>query len=678
MARGHDGTGGRRDFRLRRCHLGRRLAVSTALALSPAFLAAAAANPIHQGPALASIDVGHGRGDLMALASLSIEELANVEVSSVSKSAQSLSDAPAAVYVITHEDVLRSGATELGDILRLAPNLQVARITAAAYAISPRGFNSAAAEKLLVLVDGRSVYTPFSHGVFWNAQHVPPQDIERIEVISGPGATLWGANAVNGVINIVTRRSGETQGGTLRVGGGSVERHASLQYGGRLGEALTYRVYVDDSDHDDGVTATGADARDGWRRRQGGFRLDWSGGADLVTLQGDAYRGSEHLPASADQKVSGRNLVARWTHPTGGGGTLQVQAYYDHLQRSVSGRFSNRLDTYDLDVQHSFALGGRQQIVWGGGYRVTDDDFPVVPTPPRVQAFNPVGRRQTLSNLFVQDAVALTPALKLTLGLKIEDDPYTGREPLPSARLSWKATDDTLVWAAVSRAVRAPSRLDRDFVEVHGSTVYLTGRDFQPEKLVAYELGYRAQPTARSSVSLSTFYNVYDDLRSFELTHGDLPIVFANEMKGETYGFEAWGGYQVADWWRLSGGYSRLHKDLRFKPGSSRLTGVDIAGDDPPYQASLRSMMDLRHGVAVDVDLRRVGALPAPASPAYTELGARLRWAVSRSLELALTGANLLRPRHPEFGRAGGSLQIGTGSGVETGRSLSLDAQWRF
>lgn len=668
MARRRDGVGRRWRFRL-----GRRLAVSTALALSPALLAAVTA-----APARAAMDAGQGRGELMNLASLSIEELADVEVSSVSKTAQSLSDAPAAVYVITHEDVMRSGATELGDILRLAPNLQVARITAAAYAISSRGFNSSAAEKLLVLVDGRSVYTPFSHGVFWNAQHVPPEDIERIEVISGPGATLWGANAVNGVINIVTRRSGETQGGTLRVGGGAVERRASLQYDGRLGEAVTYRVYADAGDHDDGVTATGADARDGWRRRQGGFRLDWAAGADLVSLQGDAYRGFEHLPASADQKVSGHNLVARWTHPTGGGGTLQVQAYYDHLERSVPGRFHDRLDTYDLDVQHSFALGSRQEIVWGGGYRVTDDDFPIVPAPPRVQAFKPVGRHQTLSNLFVQDAIALTPALKLTLGLKVEDDPYTGREPLPSARLSWKATDNTLLWAAVSRAVRAPSRLDRDFVETRSGRLYLTGRDFQPEKLVAYELGYRAQPTARSSLSISTFYNVYDDLRSFELTNRGLPIVFANEMEGETYGFEAWGGYQVADWWRLSGGYSRLHKDLDFKPGSSRLTGTDIAGNDPAYQASLRSMMDLSHGVAVDVDLRRIGALPAPASPSYTELGARVRWAVTRSLELAVTGENLLRPHHPEFGRAGGTLQVGTASGVETGRSISVDAQWRF
>ena len=382
---------------------------------------------------------------LADLRRLSIEDLANIEVSSVSKTAQPLSDAPAAVYVITHDDVMGSGATQLPDILRLAPNLQVAQITAGSYAISARGFNGSAADKLLVLIDGRSVYTPFSHGVFWNAQEVLPEDIERIEVISGPGATLWGANAVNGVINVVTRRSGDTPGGAIELGGGNREQRASLQYGGALSEALSYRVYADGADDAHGVTASGADARDGWRRRQGGFRLDWSGAGDLVTLQGDAYRGTEEEFTARDQEISGHNLVARWTHPTGGG-TLQVQAYYDYLQELVPAKFSDRQRTYDLDVQHSFSLGGAQQIVWGGGYRLIEDHFPIAPSPPNTQFFNPVGRRQSLGNLFAQDTVSLAPALTLTLGLKLEDDPYVGVEALPSARLSWKATDSTLVW----------------------------------------------------------------------------------------------------------------------------------------------------------------------------------------------------------------------------------------
>jgi len=618
-----------------------------------------------------------GGESLAELGRLSIEELANIDVSSVSKAAQPLSDAAAAVYVITHDAVMRSGARSLSEILRLAPNLQVAQITATSQAISARGFNGSAADKLLVLIDGRSVYTPFSHGVFWDAQYVPPETIERIEVISGPGATLWGANAVNGVINIVTRKSADTKGAVLEFGGGALERRGGLQYGGSLGANLTYRVYANAMEHDHSDTASGADARDGWRRRQAGFRLDWSHADDLVTLQGDIYKASEEELTSANQAISGHNLIGRWTHPTAGGGTLQVQAYYDAIRRAVPGRINYRLRTYDLDLQHSFSLGRAHQIVWGGGYRVTDDNFLVQPEATRRQFFSPMGRKQSLSNLFVQDTVSLRPDLKLILGLKLEDDPYSGLEPLPSARLSWKPTDTTLVWAAASRAVRAPSRLDRDFVEYRGSTLFLTGRGFQAETLIAYELGYRAQPSTRSSISVSAFYNVYDHLRSFELSGGGLPIVFANEMEGETYGVEAWGAYQMSDWWRLSGGVNWLLKDLRYKPGSSALAPTTISGDDPKYQVSVRSMMDLGSGVNLDLDLRRVGALPDPRSPAYTELGARVSWAVSRTLEISVIGANLLHAHHPEFGETTANVQLGA-TGVQSARSVFIDTRWRF
>ena len=622
----HGSVGGRRD--LAGC-----AAAPAVIALLMSFHASAAAATLPETDTLAK------------LGQLSIEELANIDVSSVSKTAQPLSEAPAAIFVVTHEDIARSGATDLPEMLRLAPNLHVAQITAGSHAISARGFNGSAADKLLVLIDGRSVYTPFSHGVFWNVQHVPRENIERIEVISGPGATLWGANAVNGVINIVTRRSGESQGGVLEAGAGNLKRRVNLQYGGALGEGLSYRLYGDTAEHGHSETASGDDARDAWHRRQAGFRLDWSASDDLFTLQGDIYRGQQEETTAADQDNSGHNLVARWTRQTRGGGTLQVQAYYDDLERSVPGRFQDRLRTYDLDVQHSFALGSAHQMVLGGGYRVTEDRFKVQPEATKSQFFDPEARRQTLVNAFVQDTIALTPALKLTLGLKLEDDPYTGVEPLPSARLSWQVADSALLWAAVSRAVRAPSRLDRDFVEVHSFGVYLTGRDFQAEKLVAYELGYRAQPTARSSVSVSAFYNDYDDLRSFELTNGGLPIVFANMMEGESYGIEAWGSYQAADWWRLSGGFNWLHKNLRYKPGAANIVGTHIAGNDPDYQVSLRSMMDLGRGVALDIDLRNIGELPSPASPSYTELGVSLRWAMSDTVEIALTGANLLKDR---------------------------------
>jgi iron complex outermembrane receptor protein len=620
------------------------------------------------------------------LSGLSIEELANIDISSVSKTDQRLSEAPAAIYVITHDEIIRSGSTRLADILRLAPNLQVAQVTATSYAISARGFNGTAAAKLLVLIDGRSVYTPFFSGVFWDVHDVPPETIERIEVISGPGATLWGANAVNGVINIITRSSSDTQGGVLEVSGGSRERRASLQYGGMLREDLSYRVYVESADHADNVTASEADAHDGWRQTQGGFRLDWTPGSDLVTLQGDIYDGSQKYAgpgplAGVRQSASGHNLLARWTTHLGGGSTLQVQAYYDYLERKAPQVASDYLDTYDLDVQHSFTLGAAHQVVWGGGYRLTRDRFPVIPgnpSSPFTQFFRPESRSLRLGNLFVQDTIALSPSLKATVGLKFEDDPYSGIEPLPSARLSWQATDNTLLWAAVSRAVRAPSRLDRDFYQVLGPIVIIAPGNFQPETLVAYELGYRGRPSSRASVSISAFYNVYDDLRTFEpAPGGGYPITIENRMEGETYGVEAWGAYQVSEWWRLTAGANWLQKNLRFKAGSAGLAGIESAGNDPSHQLSVGSMMTLPHGLALDLHMRRVGALPSPASPAYTELNGRLGWALTESVELSLSGFNLLNEHHPEFGSTASAIQVGA-TGVETGRSVIVGARLRF
>jgi len=315
----------------------------------------------------------------------------NIEVTSVSKTAEPLSEAAAAVYVITRDDVLRSGATTIPDMLRLAPNLQVAQITASTFAITARGFNGPAASKLLVLVDGRSVYTPYHSGVFWDVQDVLPEDIERIEVISGPGATLWGANAVNGVINITTRKSGDTQGGSLALGGGNLEQRASLRYGGRLSDQVSYRAYVDSFHFSHDLTATGANARDDWHNSQGGFRLDWAQSGDLLSVQGDFYQGSEDKLAPPAEGLSGGNLLARWKHALGDGSALQIQSYYDYVAFSLPGTASDYLNTYDLDVQHSFSWGTRQRIVWGGGVRVAKDKFPTVLSSTQVLQFNATG-----------------------------------------------------------------------------------------------------------------------------------------------------------------------------------------------------------------------------------------------------------------------------------------------
>ncbi len=609
---------------------------------------------------------------------MSLEDLANIEISSVSKSAEPLSDAPAAIYVITHDDIIRSGLTSLPEILRLAPNLQVARVTGDSYAISARGFNGTAASKLLVLIDGRSVYTPFHNGVSWDLQDVLPEDIERIEVISGPGATLWGANAVNGVINIITRKSSDTQGGVLQLGGGNLERRASVQYGGTVGPEVSYRAYLEGFYDEASVTATGANAHDNWWKPQAGFRVDWTPAPDLITLQGDYYRGSEAELSQPNETITGHNLTARWTHVLGDGSQLQIQGYYDYICEKEPGVASDTLATYDLDVQHSFAWGERQQIVWGGGYRIENDDFPTILSATQPLYFSPQQRSLGLGNAFVQDTITLTDRLKLTLGTKLEVEPYTGLEPLPSGRLSWKVSDTTLVWAAISRAVRAPSRLDRDLFEKLGNFVVIQGGNFQPEKLIAYELGFRAQPDPRWSFSVSSYYNVYRDLRTAEYvmdTH--LPIEFANRMQGDTYGTEVWTSYRINGWWRLDASASWLHKNLRFLSGSLGLGGVAIAGDDPTYQASIRSSMDIVSGVTLDLDLRKVGALPDPASPTYTELDGNVGWAVSPRLQVSLTGQNLLHAHHLEFGSTTAPLQLGA-VGVETGRSVFLDTRWRF
>lgn len=643
------------------------VAVLSALLCARAMAAAATAAPAPDG------------ADAMStLKQLSLEQLQNVQVTSVSKSPEPLSDAPGSIYVITRDEILRSGARSLPEMLRLAPNLQVAQITSDFFAITARGFNGPTASKLLVLIDGRSVYTPYHSTVSWDVQDVPPESIERIEVISGPGATLWGANAVNGVINIITRSSADTQGGSVHLGGGNLEQTGSVQYGGRLSDSASYRLYIDSFHDNDDVTASGTNANDAWHRSQGGFRLDWAPTADLITVQGDLYGGSENDGSLPHEATSGGNLLARWNHALPGGSGLRVQSYYDYEGFALPGVGSEYLGTYDLDVQHSFSIGPIHSIVWGGGVRVAGDDFPTVLSNTQRLYFSPQRRNLTYSNIFLQDSISLAERLKLVLGMKLEDDPYTGLAPLPSLRVSWKFADSNLLWGAISRAVRAPSRIDRDLYEVLGPITYLRGGDFQPEELTAYELGYRAQPSPKLSVSVSTFYNDYTDLRSIEPSPGyQLPLMFANLMAGHTDGVEAWGDYAILAWWRLAAGANWLHEALHFEPASSGIGGLALAGDDPSYQLSLRSSMDIGRHWQLEIDLRRVGALPDPVSPPYTEADTRIAWAVSPTLDLSLVGANLLHPHHLEFGSTASAVQLGP-TGVEIGRSVFAGVHWSF
>ena len=604
------------------------------------------------------------------LTDLSIEDLAKIDITSVTKVTQPLNTAPAAVYVITHEDIVHAGARSIPEILRLAPNLQVAQTGANGYAISARGFNGALADKLLVLIDGRSVYSPLFAGVYWDMQSVPAEDIERVEVISGPGATLWGANAVNGVINIITRKSADTQGGVLTLGAGNLERGASLQYGGRLSDQLTYRIYAKDVDYSDSRTSTGSNAHDGSAMPQGGFRLDWSPPDDTVTVQGDLSRAVERQPGNSDLIASGDDLLTRWRHSLSDGSAVQVQVYYDETRRfTENGGGGFTLETYDLDLQHSFALGSWNNIVWGGGDRIEQDR--IVGSTPLF--FVPDSRTLNLANVFVQDSMSIGDAVILTVGLKLENDPYSGLAPLPSGRLSWQVTDAAMLWSAISRAERAPTRFDVDFVEKTGPTPSLVGSpNFQPEELIAYEVGARIQPSSRLSFSVSAFYNDYDDLRSIEFGPAPffLPLRWGNEMTGDTYGLEAWADWRVTDWWKLTGGFNVQHESLRFKAGSSGLGGTQLAGDDPHHQASLRSTVRLADDIAWDADLRYVGALPNPVVSSYAELDTRLAWTISPTLEISLAGFNLLHAHHLEFSAPPVTNEVQ--------RSFYVETRWRF
>ena len=607
-------------------------------------------------------------GAIEELGQLSIEELANVEITSVSRQPQPLSEAPSAVFVITNDDIRRTGAVSIPEALRLAPNLEVARVDAGTYGITARGFNhsTATANKLLVMIDGRTVYSTLFSGVFWDAQNVLLDDIDRIEVVSGPGGALWGANAVNGVINVVTRSSAETQGVLVDLREGFVDRSAGVRFGGRIDDDATFRVYATGFERGHTEKPNGVDARDSWDDVQGGFRFDWSGSSDVVTLQGDTYHGEdEQLPnASAQGAIGGGNLMGRWSRMFGNGSTLTAQVYYDKAWRDFASNIRADVETYDVDAQYAFAAGSHSVVV-GGGYRAAHDFYVV---GGNTAFLAPDSRTLELASVFGQDSLSLARDLRLTIGLKLENNTYTGLEYMPDARLAWQISDTALLWGAVSRAVRTPARVDRD---LYVAGLLAGGPDFESEKVVAYELGYRGQPFSRLSFSVSAFYNVYSDLRSVEAS-GPLvtPLVIKNGMEGDGYGIEAWGTYALTGWWRLMAGVSTLHKNLHFKPGSDDVEGVAFAGNDPDYQFQLRSSINIGADVEFDVFLRHVDELPDPFVADYTSLDARLGWHVTPSLELALVCSDLTDPTHQEFVNPSLARR-------EIRRSLYVSAVWK-
>ncbi len=640
---------------------------------------------------------------LRQLKQLTIEQLADLEVTTVSKKPEKLADAAAAVFVISGDDIRRGGFTSIAEALRLVPGLEVAHIDANKWAISSRGFNAWFANKLLVLMDGRSVYTPLFSGVYWDVQDTLLEDIDRIEVIRGPGATLWGANAVNGVINIITKKAQDTQGGLITAGGGNLEQgFGAARYGGKIGKHAWYRGYAKYFNRASFEDIHGNDADDDWDAGRAGFRLDWDRSAkDALTLQGDIYTGNSGTTSlttgsivprtfADNADLSGGNLLGRWTHILTDTSDLSLQAYYDRTVRNMQVMSEDR-DTVDIDFQHTFRLGGRQQVIWGLGYRMTRDDI----TNSETIFFDPDSRTENLFSGFIQDKIVLIPdKLDLTVGSKFEHNDYSGFEIQPSARLRWTPVENHTLWAAVSRAVRTPSRADRDANIKLGAfrtgptvnALMIRGNSaFDSEEVIAYEAGYRLVPMARLSLDFASFYNVYRDLRT---TVPGMPIPpftafpppaarvlpqnIVNKFHEDAYGAEIASNLQLADWWKLSLGYTWINLHL-FADAAEK--GLDLElneGGTPRNQFSAGSYLDLPGNLQFDTLLFFVDDLPDLNVPSYTRVDVRLGWQPLKHLAFSLKLENLLDNRHPEYTDTQGIRS------TEVPRSIYGKITWRF
>jgi len=619
---------------------------------------------------------------------LSVEDLLNAKVTSVAKKAQSLNDAPAAVFVISNEDIKRSGATSIPDALRLAPGLDVARIDANKWAVSARGFNGRWANKLLVLIDGRSAYTRSFAGVYWENQDVMMEDIDRIEVIRGPGATLWGANAVNGVVNIITKSSADTQGVSLNAGGGTQEQgFGSLRYGAKLGEDTTARAYVKGFNRAENTHQSGGGAGDDWDKAQGGFRLDSQFSIqDNLTFQGDIYQTQTNNFAYYPQltppfQVAGQesnndyggNVLGRLQHTFSPTSDYTLQFYYDTYTRDDVSLYESR-DTLDLDFQHRFALLARHEIIWGMNYRFGHDRLEgrQLQNGSIPYDLNPASVNDQVFSGFIQDELTLIDnKLWLTVGSKFEHNDYSGFEGQPSARIMWAPHNQHRLWAGVSRAVRTPSRGDQN---ISALTRVIQPRDlpfpvaiisegssrYRSEEVISYELGYRTTFSKSTSLDVTGFYNDYRDLRAALEGAPDAsgipsglpllqPVILSNALKGKTYGVEIAAVWQMLDWWRWDATYSWLHSQLDTLAGSRQIS------ISPEQQMSLRGQLSPWEAIDLDFWFRyvdnnfAVGSVKDAYIKGYATLDLRAAWRPYPGIELSLVGQNLLEPNHLEY-----------------------------
>ncbi|HEU5135715.1 MAG TPA: TonB-dependent receptor [Steroidobacteraceae bacterium] len=618
-------------------------------------------------------------GPLEALKRMSFEELMTVEITSVSRTEETLRDAAAAIAVVSPEIIRRSGATTLPDALRLVPGIHVGQQTSSSWAVSARGFSSITSEKLLVLSDTRSIYTPLFSGVNWNVQDYLLGDVERVEVIRGPGAALWGSNAVNGVINITTRSSRDTHGTHIQAGAGSFDRAwFEARYGGETADGVNYRVYGKYFDRD-ATLAPGLSTEDSWNLGHVGFRTDWDGTPrDSFTVQGDAYQADVGQLASAiniigrpgpepplNVDLSGGNVLARWRRSGDDGAEMQLRAYYDYTRRDDPS-FLDTLHTFDIDLQRRFNAGSRHEILWGAAYRLTANTN----RSRVVFAVEPEDSNDQLFSGFIQDHITLGQKLRLTLGTKLEHNDFSGFEVQPSVRMAWSPRDNHTVWVAISRAVRVPTRLERDIAiditnPAGNPVARLLGNDeYGSERLTAYELGDRWQPIDKLSFDLALFYNDYDRLASLEIgepfvdTDGRtvIPVINENLTRGRTYGAELLVEWQPVDDWRLSASYS--HIEMSLTPGGADLNRGEWLEDATPRDiAGLRSLFALGTRVELDAQLRYQTSIvrqpmlvTGESLDGYTELDVRLGWNATPHWDLSVVGQNLLHDEHVEFG----------------------------
>lgn len=614
------------------------------------------------------------------LKQLSLAELGNVEVTTTSKEPEQIWKTSAAIYVLTQEDIRRSGATSIPEVLRLVPGVEVARINSNTWSVGIRGFGSAFSRSVLVLIDGRSVYTPLFAGVYWDFQNVLLEDVERIEVIRGPGGTIWGSNAVNGVINVITKDAKDTHGTYASTSSGNIAQNESgVRHGAAHGNNLDYRAYAmgfgrTPEFHRDG------DNYDGWQLGQAGFRTDSRlTDRETLTVQGDLFKGNvgqqvaigyysppAQLIVDGTEDVSGGNLLGRWRHELSDTSDLQVQAYYDRTYR-LGPQVGETRNTFDIDLLHHFVLKQRNEIIWGFGARWSPSD--IIQTVPTVN-FTPHHQADNLYSAFVQDQIAiLQNKLWLTLGSKFEHNIFTGWETEPSGRVLWTPTSHQTLWAAVTRAVRTPSRVDED-LQLTGfvSTpppVYVCVCDngkFVSETLLGYEAGYRKLVTPRFYVDIAAFHNQYNDLTSFgdatiSITATPPPLAilvsvpFANGIMGSTNGGEFSPEWKATHWMDVKATYSYMTMSLLDKPTHTKTSYVSMyEGSSPHHEVTAQIQFNLPKRFEFDPTYRYVGGLPALAVNAYQTADARLGWHFARGFEFSVTGQNLFQPRHAESG----------------------------